>query len=397
MTSTDGEVRITPGELASASNSKLVLTGSYESLRSVGGLELTYEDETYVLGEDPELTNFGDTWTFELENPTSNLDGSAVEVKATSASGDFSTAEALVALTLPDPTKPELINVDGANVTNLTLTDGFENVDYLVDGDDLIITGSFDPANAAGGLAVSFVAQPENGEIIDETPATIYTLEGSEELTIDPGNGNQWILTLPAQTGVLKSATVTNGNGVEATAEFSKNILELDLDAFDFSQSGGDSGSGDEDSGLAVRGTSTNNFPNQLLFNEDSNSYFLFATSSNQDNWLKGEEGNDEMLSNGGADTLEGGAGSDQFTVSEETAALDAGEGRDLFVHQGAAFNLHTLDMGPGRDSLVNTGMLLMARKSDGEKRVRQMGNGNDQLTTNTYIDVDVLDGEGWL
>lgn len=141
-----------------------------------------------------------------------------------------------------------------------------------------------------------------------------------------------------------------------------------------------------------MRGTPTNNYPNQLLFNEDSKSYFLFATSSKQDNWLMGEEGNDEMLSNGGADTLQGGAGQDQFTVSEETAALDAGKGRDRFDHQRAAFNLHTLDMGSGSDRLVNTGMLLMAEK-DGQERVLQMGDGKDQLTTNTYIDVDVLDG----
>ena len=120
-----------------------------------------------------------------------------------------------------------------------------------------------------------------------------------------------------------------------------------------------------------MRGTPTNNYPNQLLFNEDSNSYFLFATSSKQDNWLKGEDGNDVMLSNGGADTLQGGAGQDQFTVSEETAALDAGKGRDRFDHQRAAFNLHRLDMGSGLDRLVHTGMLLMAAQ-DGHERVLQ-------------------------
>ena len=98
------------------------------------------------------------------------------------------------------------------------------------------------------------------------------------------------------------------------------------------------------------------------------------------------------MLSNGGADTLHGGAGRDQFTVSEETAEVDAGDGADRFKHQGAAFSLHTLDMGSGRDRLVNTGMLLMA-ENNGQERVLQMGAGNDQLTTNTYIDVDVLDG----
>ena len=127
----------------------------------MGGLELTYEGKTYVLGEDPELTNFGDTWTFELENPTSDLVGSAVQVKATSASGKSSTADALVALTLPDPSQPQLVDIDGANVTALGAD--FDGVDYLVDGDDLIITGSFDSGNAAGGLAVSFVAKPEKG------------------------------------------------------------------------------------------------------------------------------------------------------------------------------------------------------------------------------------------
>ena len=121
-----------------------------------------------------------------------------------------------------------------------------------------------------------------------------------------------------------------------------------------------------------MRGTPTNHYPYQLLLNEDSNSYFLFATSSKQDNWLMGEEGNDEMLSNGGADTLQGGAGQDQFTVSEETAALDAGKGRDRFDHQRAAFNLHTLDMGSGSDSFVNRGMLLMAEKY-GQERVERI------------------------
>ena len=395
IASADGEeVPIVAGAVASATNTKLVLTGGYESLRSVGGFELTYEGKTYVLEDDSELTNFGDTWTFVLENPTSDLDGSAVQVKATSASGEFSTADASVALTLPDPTQPQLVDIDGANVTDLDELDAdFDGVDYLVDGDDLIITGSFDPANAAGGLAVSFVAQPETGEITESTQATIYTLDGSEELAVDPDNGNQWILTLPAQTGVLKSATVTNGNGVEATTEFSKKILELELDAFDYSQEDGE-GSGSEKTGVAMQGTPTDNYPNQLLFDEGEGRYFLFATSSKQDNWLKGEKGDDEMLSNGGADTLHGGAGRDQFTVSEETAEVDGGDGADRFEHQGAAFSLHTLDMGAGRDRLVNTGMLLMAEKN-GQERVLQMGAGNDQLTTNTYIDVDVLDGGG--
>ena len=190
---------------------------------------------------------------------------------------------------------------------------------------------------------------------------------------------------------MLESATVINGNGVKATADFGTKILELDIKEFDYSQPGGES-SGSADGGVAVRGTPTDNYPNQLLFNEDSNSYFLFATSSNQDNWLKGEEGNDEMLSNGGADTLQGGSGQDQFTVSEQTAAVEGGDGNDVFNHQRAAFNLHTLDMGSGDDTFVNRGLLLMAEK-DGQERVLQMGDGADQLTTNTYIDMDVLDG----
>lgn len=141
-----------------------------------------------------------------------------------------------------------------------------------------------------------------------------------------------------------------------------------------------------------MRGTPTDNYPNQLLFNEDSNRYFLFATSSKQDNWLKGEDGNDVMLSNGGADTLQGGAGQEQFTVSAQTAAVEAGDNRDVFKHQRAAFNLHRLDMGSGLDRLVNTGMLLMAEK-DGQERVLHKGDGADRRTTNTYIDMDVLDG----
>ena len=83
---------------------------------------------------------------------------------------------------------------------------------------------------------------------------------------------------------------MTNGNGKEATAEFLKKILELDLDEFDYSQEDGE-GSGSVGPGVAVQGTPTNNYPNQLLFDDGLGRYFLFATSSSQDNWLKGEEG----------------------------------------------------------------------------------------------------------
>ena len=139
----------------------LVMQGSFDETDASGGLSVTLNGTTYVLGEDDELTADGSRWSLNVDAP--DVEGFYdVEVSVTDQAGnvvtDTSDDELEIDLTAPDA--PTINAID----TNQAATE---------------LSGTWDSENSAS-LTVTI-----NGET--------YDLDSDDRLTVD---GDQWFLDM---------------------------------------------------------------------------------------------------------------------------------------------------------------------------------------------------------
>ena len=100
-------------------------------------------------------------------------------------------------------------------------------------------------------------------------------------------------------------------------------------------------------------------------------------------------EGDDSLKAGTGADTLLGGLGNDVFFAGRNTRVIDGGKGRDRFQLLAHATGLRRVAMDAGNDVVRNRGVMVVDDAID-------LGDGDDLLETNLYLQADALiGGEG--
>jgi hypothetical protein len=188
---TTGPVAPTVNTLITSNNTP-VISGTYDS-GDAGGLTVTLDGVTYVLGVDSELTATGDNWTLAVTAPLA--DGTyEVSVIATDALGNATSDITANEITI-DTTGPAVPTVSVQITTDNTPT----------------ITGTYDSSDA-GGLTVT-------------VGGATYVLGINPELT---AAGNNWTLTIPtalADGAYDVTAVATDPLGNPATDATSNEVV----------------------------------------------------------------------------------------------------------------------------------------------------------------------------
>ncbi len=199
-----------------------ILTGTFDEADSPGGLSVTVNGVTYVLGTDAELTNVGDDWTLDLSAIAPLAEGvypvTATAIDALGNPGtDASTNELDIDLTPPVVTVDSLTTNDTSPQLTGTVDDTTASISVTVDGNVYAATNNGDgtwtladnsiaPALAEGTYDVAVTATDTIGNPPGTDATTnelVIDLTGPSAPVVDPLTTTD---TTPILTGTFDSA-----------------------------------------------------------------------------------------------------------------------------------------------------------------------------------------------
>ena len=176
------------------SNLNPTVTGTYPNDDAGGGLSVTINGTTYVLGTDPQLTTFGNTWSVDLTGETSLVDETDYDVivvvtdEAGNSSTDMSSDEVSIDVNIPSvdslttnqatPTVTGSANLGAGDTLSASIDEGNGNIavynNVTVDG--------------GGNWSVDSSLLPDSGSIINLTDGqyeVIATISDTSTTTTD--------------------------------------------------------------------------------------------------------------------------------------------------------------------------------------------------------------------
>jgi VCBS repeat-containing protein len=190
------------------SDDTLIISGSYEAADTNGTnvLEVMFNGNTYTLGTDAQLTAIGDSWQLDLTGAAGLADNSYnVVATATDTAGNSSSASQVIII----DTAPPDVAITGITDDSA----GTSNSDFITNDDTLIISGSFESADAA----VLTVA-------ID---STTYTLGTDAQLT---STGDSWQLDLTGATALVDDSYSVVATATDAAGNINSAVQSIVID-----------------------------------------------------------------------------------------------------------------------------------------------------------------------